>query len=135
MPVVRRSATRIKAKVEAHGVTVAEWVVLRALFDHERIKPSALAHQLHLTRGAVSKLIDRLYAKQLVSCQADEQDRRAQLLSLSSTGRKLVPRLASLADQNDREAFGHLDPEQRAALLALLKDLARRHALKGAPID
>ena len=32
-----------KTKVEAQGVTVAEWVVLRWLFDHASARPSQLA--------------------------------------------------------------------------------------------
>lgn len=124
-----------KAKVDQHGVTVAEWVVLRALLDGDGVKPSELATALGLTRGAVSKLVDRLVAKGLVSVRADVRDRRAQVLTLKAAGRRLVPMLAALADQNDAEAFGHLDDAQRATLLATLKSLAERLGLRGAPID
>lgn len=124
-----------KTKVEAHGVTVAEWVVLRALFDADGIKPSELATKLGLTRGAISKLVDRLVAKDLVSVQSDVRDRRAQLVTLKTSGRRIVPKLAALADDNDAQAFGHLEPEQRASLLATLRLLAERLGLRGAPID
>ena len=42
-------------KVQARGVTVAEWVVLRERYDKE-VRPSALAERLGMTRGAISKL-------------------------------------------------------------------------------
>ena len=35
-----------KTKVERHGVTVAEWVVLRALFERDGVNPSELATTL-----------------------------------------------------------------------------------------
>jgi DNA-binding MarR family transcriptional regulator len=124
-----------KMKVETHGVTVAEWVVLRALFDGDGIKPSDLASKIGLTRGAISKLVDRLVAKDLVSVRSDVQDGRAQILVLRASGRRLVPKLAALADENDAEAFGHLDPEQRAFLLTTLKGLATRLGVRGAPVD
>lgn len=124
-----------KTKVERHGVTVAEWVVLRALYDGDGIKPSALATTLGLTRGAVSKLIDRLAAKDLVSVRSDAHDRRAQLITLEAAGRQLVPVLAALADENDAEAFGHLDATERAALLASLNRLAAHLNLRSAPVD
>ena len=54
-------------KLEGHDVTVAEWVVLRELFDGENIAPSRLAEKLGLTRGAISKLADRLIDKGLVA--------------------------------------------------------------------
>ncbi len=124
-----------KTKVEAQGVTVAEWVILRALFDQPPARPSEVAERVGLTRGAVSKLVDRLVAKRLVACEADEHDRRAQRLVLTAAGRRLVPRLAALADQNDAEAFDHLDPAERAALLATLEGLARHHGLRAAPLE
>ena len=50
-------------KLAGAGITVAEWVVLRELYDSESA-PSALADRLGLTRGAISKLADRLIAKE-----------------------------------------------------------------------
>jgi len=124
-----------KVKVERHGVTVAEWVVLRALFVRDGVKPSELATTLGLTRGAISKLVDRLAAKDLVSVRSDVRDGRAQLVTLKVSGRRLVPTLAALADKNDAEAFGHLEPEHRASLLATLKSLVEHLGLRGAPVD
>jgi DNA-binding MarR family transcriptional regulator len=124
-----------KLKVEAHGVTVAEWVVLRALFDINGINPSQLAEKIGLTRGAVSKLIDRLVKKGFVLCRAGKTDRRYQTVSLSVSGRKLVPVLAALADDNDREFFGHLDKEHQAELTAALQKIVHRHGLKSVPVD
>src|ERR1700733_11047768 len=54
-------------KLVGSGVTVAEWVVLREMFDASATSPSALAAATGLTRGAISKLIDRLVQKDLVS--------------------------------------------------------------------
>ena len=124
-----------KAKVEHEGVTVAEWVVLRALLGKDAIKPSELAARLGLTRGAVSKLIDRLIAKDLVSVHSDADDGRAQAIVLKASGRRLVPKLAALADENDAEAFGHLEQNQRALLLTTLQELADHLGIRGAAIE
>lgn len=124
-----------KTRVETQGVTVAEWVVLRALFEQDGVKPSALATKIGLTRGAISKLVDRLAAKDLVSVRSDVRDGRAQIVTLRASGRRLVPKLAALADKNDAEAFGHLGQEQRATLLATLRGIVERLGLRGAPVD
>ena len=123
-----------KLKVEAHGVTVAEWVVLRALFDTDNVNPSEVAEKLGMTRGAISKLVDRLVAKRLVKCTVERGDRRFQSLALTPGGRKLVPILANLADQNDAEFFGRLTDEQRSSLIALLKDIVRERELRDLPV-
>jgi DNA-binding MarR family transcriptional regulator len=124
-----------RRKVEAHSVTVAEWVVLRALFDSDAVNPSTLAETLGLTRGAVSKLADRLAAKGLVRCAVVKEDRRFQTLALTASGKRLVPVLAALADTNDRECFGHLSNADHDRLLAILRDLAHHHAMTSVPTD
>lgn len=121
-------------KVEALGVTVAEWVVLRQLLASGAVAPSGLAEALGMTRGAVSKLVERLLAKRLVSRAVGEEDRRYQTVALTAAGKKLVPKLAALADANDAEFFGHLSSEQRAKLLEWMQDIVRRHGLKDVPV-
>jgi DNA-binding MarR family transcriptional regulator len=124
-----------KLKVEAHGVTVAEWVVLRTLFDAGQLNPSDIADQIGMTRGAISKLVDRVVAKKLVKCTVEKGDRRYQSLVLTPAGRKLVPTLAALADRNDAEFFNHLSEKQRHDLIELLKEIVHRRQLKEVPIS
>jgi MarR family transcriptional regulator, lower aerobic nicotinate degradation pathway regulator len=122
-------------KVEAEGVTVAEWVVLRMLYDVERVSPSELSERMGMTKGAISKLADRLIAKSLVERGANEEDKRAQWLRLNNAGRTLVPRLAALADKNDAEFFGALSAEERLGLEQLLQKIVVDRGMASAPID
>lgn len=122
-------------KVEAHGVTVAEWVLMRQLLDVDALAPSKLAERMGMTRGGVTKLADRLIAKKLVKRTADPGDGRAQTLSLTPAGRAIVPKLASLADANDAEFFDHLTAADRAALLRILEGIVEKRKLKSLPVD
>ncbi len=122
-------------KVEAHGVTVAEWVLMRQLLDVEALAPSRLAECMGMTRGAVSKLADRLIAKSLLLRTADPEDGRAQTLSLTRAGRSMVPKLAVLADANDAEFFDHLTSKDRAALIRVLQEIVEKRGLKSLPVD
>ncbi len=122
-------------KVEAHGVTVAEWVLMRQLLEEEALAPSRLAERMGMTRGAISKLADRLIVKSMLVRAANPDDGRAQTLSLTSTGRALVPELAALADANDAEFFDHLTPDDRAALLQTLQEIVEKRGLKSMPVD
>ena len=47
------------AKLESHGVTVAQWVVLRILFDQKNATVVEVAATLDIDKGAVSRMIDR----------------------------------------------------------------------------
>ncbi len=120
-------------KVEAHGVTVAEWVLMRQLLGVEAVAPSRLASCMGMTRGAVSKLADRLISKSLLVRTADPQDGRAQTLCLTRAGRSMVPKVAALADANDAEFFDHLGPKDRAALLRTLQEIVGKRGLKPLP--
>jgi DNA-binding MarR family transcriptional regulator len=124
-----------KLKVEARGVTVAEWAVLRQLWGRDSQQPNQLADDLGLSRGAISKLIDRLVNKGFIERTTDAADRRYQSLALTTTGRRLVPILARLADENDAEHFGHLDPRRHAELMDLLQSLVQRHGWKDIPTN
>lgn len=121
-------------RLQAEGVTVAEWVLLRLVMAGEG-QPSALARQMGMTKGAISKLADRLEARGLLARQADPQDGRAQLLRLTDAGAALVPRLAAMADTNDAAFFGVLAEEERATLKALIHKMADRHGLTETPVD
>ncbi len=122
-------------KVENLGVTVAEWVVLRQLLAAEPAAPSRLADLMGVTRGTVSKLVDRLIAKELVARENNASDRRAHVLRLTPAGRTIIPRLAKLADRNDAEFFGHLSAVERRALLKTLRAMAEHHELASLPVD
>ena len=122
-------------KVLARDVTVAEWVMLRVLFEHDALAPSVLAERLGMTRGAISKLGDRLVAKGLITRAADKNDRRYQELAITAAGRALVPELAALADQNDAEFFSHLTAADRAAIVRIMQDIVRRRGLRTLPVD
>lgn len=122
-------------KVAALDVTVAEWVILRELFDERALAPSALAEKIGMTRGAISKLADRLAAKSLITRTASDDDRRYQTLALTAQGRALVPRLAALADQNDAEFFAHLKAAERKAIESAMREIVKRHGLKTIPTE
>src|SRR6185437_14305076 len=117
-------------KLQAHGVTVAEWVVLREMYGHnDRTSPSHVAQLTGLSRGAVSKLISRLLEKRLATREESAGDRRYQDIELTKDAMALVPKLARLADENDEAFFHILSQLERSALTDILKKTARLHKL------
>ncbi len=119
----------------ASGVTAAEWVVMREMFEDEETSPGALAERIGMTRGGVSKLVDRLVGKDLVTRQERNDDRRFQTIALTSAGRRLLPKLAALADENDEEFFRSLSVKERKTLIATMKKLVQAHGLQTLPTE
>ena len=122
-------------KVSGEDVTVAEWSFMRALYDREPTPPSVLAERMGMTKGAISKLAERLIAKGLVDRTESQEDKRAHSLSLTTEGRAKIPVLASLADENDAEFFGVLTKEEHETLDRILRVLSERRGLKETPVD
>lgn len=123
-------------KLADSGVTVAEWVILRVMYEgDDSTSPSVVAELTGLTRGAISKLISRLLEKDLVSRKESTEDRRYQEIELTPKGKSLVPKLAELADQNDEAFFSGLSKLERGQLKGLLQKLADQHQLKTIPLE
>ena len=122
-------------KVAAEDVTVAEWVMMRALYGKDPMAPSRLADEMRMTRGAITKLADRLIDKTLIVRKASRDDGRAQTLALTARGSDLVPKLAALADRNDAEFFGQLTPAEQRTLGRLLKRMIERSHITEIPTE
>ena len=115
--------------------SVAEWVLLRHLYDGGQVTPGELAEALTMTRGAVSKIIDKLQTKGWIRSRISPQDNRVQLLSLTRGGERILPQLAELADRNDERFFVALDAGERSALRRLLGKLADHHHMHEVPVE
>jgi DNA-binding MarR family transcriptional regulator len=122
-------------KVASAGVSVAEWVILRELYDSDALAPSILAAKTGMTRGGISKIADKLAGKSLVTRTQSDKDLRYQALALTAKGRALVPKLATLADDNDEEFFSHLGAAERKTIEKIMRDIVRRHGLTSVPVE
>lgn len=136
---LRRVSNRVSGEfaraLQTRRTSVAEWVVLCRVREQPGITPGELAAALSLTRGAVSKVIDKLEAKNWITGSTSPEDHRVRLFSLTRQGRHVLPELAKIADGNDQMFFGVLDPEERATLRRLLSRLVELHQIGTVPVD
>jgi DNA-binding MarR family transcriptional regulator len=121
--------------LETKHASVAEWVVICRIGAQPGITPGEVAEALDLTRGAVSKIIDKLEAKNWIARATKPEDSRVQLLSLTRSGNRNLPQMAKIADENDREFFAVLDPAESATLRRLLGKLVEFHKIRSVPTD
>lgn len=124
-----------KHQLMQHDITVAEWVILRTLYDYEQTSANTLVSQLSLSKGAISKLLKRLKIKGLIDNNPHAQDRRQQIIVLNSSGRALIPTLAYIADGNDALFFNALTDDEKTQLISLMKKLISSNNLQHVPLD
>lgn len=123
-------------KLDNSGVSVAEWVIMREMFESgDTISPSQIAEITGMTRGAISKLIDRLLQKKLVTRKESTDDRRYQELKLTKEAKRLIPNLTKLADENDAEFFSLLTKEERKKLTEILIKTVKLNKLTKFPVE
>lgn len=122
-------------RLASKDVTVAEWAMLRSLYGIDVIAPTALASEMGITKGAVTKLADRLSAKGFVRRADSPDDKRAHSLSLTPAGKREIPALAALADANDAAFFEPMGADEREQLRALLHRLVKAHGLSAMPLE
>lgn len=121
--------------LQSRRTSVAEWVLLRHLWDLGQATPGEMAEALTMTRGAISKIVDKLQSKNWIRSRIKPEDNRAQLLSLTGAGRRVVPKLAEIADRNDEKFFAVLDGDEKTALRNLLGKLASHHQIREVPVE
>jgi DNA-binding MarR family transcriptional regulator len=122
-------------RLEAEDVTVSEWVAMRCLFDLEEGSQNDLAQAMGMTKGPVSRILDRLEAKRLARRAESREDARARVITLTTQGRVLVPKLARLADENDRTFFDCLSEREQAAIVTTMRKLVAHHRLTRVPTE
>lgn len=121
-------------RLEGYGVTVAEWVILRHLYETRDTQARTLTENTGLTKGAISKLIARLENKKLLARRADTSDQRSEKINLTLKGSELVPELARTADRNDVQFFSCLTAQENKTLADLLKKVAAANKITVTPI-
>jgi len=121
--------------LQGRQVSVAEWVALSRLGAGAQASPAELADAMGMTRGAISKVLDKLEAKHWITRAVSGVDNRVQLLALTRQGRWALPELADIADGNDAHFFAALSAAEQATLRRLLHKLADAHRITAVPVD
>lgn len=125
---LKRAAAGLTRAVEqdmtAHGLTDAQWFPLLLLRKTPTRTAADLAKVLDYDAGAVTRLVDRLEAKGLVTRSRSTDDRRVVYLDLTEEGRNAADRVPLvIADLLNRALRGFTQAEHDA-LLSLLRRVA-----------
>ena len=126
---------RFENLLAEQGISTSEWVAVRTLHDRSDSTHASLIRKLAMTKGAVSKVVTKLEDKGFVVRSFAGESARDQVLSLTAPGRRLVIRLAKLADENDQFFFGHLDSGKRNELMTLMQELVKHHQFSELPVE
>ena len=130
--VLARAFRAIEAHAAAdaarHGLTLAEFGILEALWHKGPPLLGELGQTILVSSGGITFLVDRLEKRGLVMREECEEDRRARYGVLTREGEKLVQRIFPEHQARLREVLAGLDAQAQAAAADLLKRLGRHAA-------
>lgn len=105
-----------------YGLTLPQYNVLRILrgAEPEGLATLAIGERTIERAPALTRLVDRLVAKGLVTRMRGADDRRCVRCRATPAGLALLARLDGPIDRADEAALGSLPPAERATVVAFL---------------
>ena len=123
--VSRLRRTAFDGYMKPLNITRSQWWVLIYLAAHDGMIQSDLANMLELGKAALGSLIDRLEDASLVRRGADDVDRRAKRVYLSTAGAQLIKQMQVRSNDMSERILEGLSEEERHTLTDLLTRVKR----------
>ena len=118
--VAREVRTMVDREVQPLGLTMQQAELLVWTHLHRGASSRQLTGLVLTDEAGMSRLVDRLEAKNLVVRRGHGTDRRARTLELTPSGRALVARLRRVAVKGNRHLLAGLTARETAELRRLL---------------
>jgi DNA-binding MarR family transcriptional regulator len=122
---VRVYQFRDRDTICCHDISVTQCYALEALVNSGPRTLNELAAQLFLDKSTASRVVSTLERKGYITRQTHPEDRRAILIDVTATGRKLCLTIQSELIDETRKLLGDFEPAVREAAPRLLASLAR----------
>ena len=122
---VRVYQFRDRDTICCHDISVTQCYALEALVESGPRTLNELAAQLFLDKSTASRVVSTLERKGYITRQTHPEDRRAILIDVTKTGRKLCETIQGELIDETRKLLDDFDPAVREAAPRLLVSLAR----------
>lgn len=121
--VSHQASGQFHAHVRSEGVRVPEWRVLATLNDEDGAMVTKLARISLLEQSHLTKIIDQMAVRGLVTRRPDPDDARRVRVFLTDEGRILATRLVTDARAHEIGILALLSKEEAATLKPILQRL------------
>ncbi len=111
--------------MEPLGLRVAEYSILMLVAHNDAINQKRLCAALDLSPPNLAVMLDRMAERGIVERVRGTQDRRAQHIHLTDSGREVAGRAQAIAATMEEATLAVLTQGERALLLELLHKLYR----------
>ncbi|WP_419771014.1 MAG: MarR family winged helix-turn-helix transcriptional regulator [Candidatus Marinarcus sp.] len=124
-----RTYNKIRAKeslyIQSHNLTMNQFQVLEVLYHRGNLNVGSITKLTMSTPGNITVVVKNLKRDGFIVSIADEKDKRASILSITSKGKDVIETLFPQHAKNFEEYFKILNKEETETLYALLNKLQK----------
>ena len=113
----------IERHMEPYGITAAQFKVLIIMAQFDVDTPAELCRHLSLDSGSMTRMLDRLEHKNLLTRQRSEVDRRQVRLVLTQAGQVLANELPTIGADAMNQLAQAISPQELQSLEDILKKI------------
>lgn len=117
------ASAQFHEQVRQQGLRVPEWRVLACLVDHDGEMITRLAEFSLIEQSRLTRIIDQMDERGLVSRRSDAQDKRRVRVYLTAKGKKLSTRLVEQARLHEKEMLADFKSDDGQAIKDALRKL------------
>jgi MarR family transcriptional regulator, organic hydroperoxide resistance regulator len=108
------------------GVTLPVFEFMQVISRTPNCRVQDIAAELSITVGGTSKIVDRIEASGYCARAANPHDRRSSIIKLTPAGKRLLPKLTGIVDDELRKRLGTGATDR--SLVQLTKTLTKLRA-------
>ena len=112
--------------LEEYHVSLMEYHIMIIIARMHEVSQNELAEMLDVDKALISRHIQAMELKGLLSCQADPDCRRKKLLTLSASATAIIPRLQEVHHRSLEQLFAEFDDEQLKVFQFILEGLVSK---------
>jgi DNA-binding MarR family transcriptional regulator len=120
LQLARELRTLLELRFSEFDLTLAQAAVLVRSCQERHARPNQLARELGMDAAGITRLVDRLEAKGLLTRTLDPGNRRSFLIDPTSEGRAVAPRIGPVFGRATKDLLYGFNHADTAALTELL---------------
>ena len=113
-----------KFKASGFDMKSGEWMILTYLYNEKNVTQTRLVEVSGRNKVAIKRLVDSLEGKKLVKRVKVAQDRRNNLVKLTTKGSKIYIELAKLASNTLSESYENINIEELNLCIKVLQEIS-----------
>src|SRR5678815_2783839 len=103
-------------ELHAHGLTGAQFEVLRQLWEHDRLELRSLQHRLGITSPTLTGIVDGLVERGMVERQTSLEDARVKQLYLTPQGQSMHGEICAAIERVNVRLLAGFSPAEATLL-------------------